>query len=427
MTASAPRRSWSRCHSSTASPTRAAARMASISSQEPGNWTTPNFTRSRSPPRAGWPAAARTWRGSCAGSSTSSSTSRPTCTLRTPSNPSAGSARSTACPCGSRIPALGRIRTRALTPTALQPARERLAGELLVGGHVALARRGHDVVGDRRRRRGLVPARAGGPVAHVLLVERRLAVPDLVLVGGPEARRVGRADLVAEREHAGGVEPELELRVGQDHAARPGVLGDRLVDGDRDVAQPPGELVGAHELRGPGQVDRLVVALLGLRRRREDRLRQLLGLLQAGGQLDAGDRARALVVLPARARDVAAHDALDRQHLQPLDPQRAPALVGRHAVGGGEEVVGHDLLRQPEPQDGEARQDLALVRDRRRMDDVVGRDPVGGDHQQVAVQVVDLADLALGQQRERHASNLATGQAAGMTSSRPSSSGTKRT
>ena len=34
------------------------------------------------------------------------------------------------------------------------------------------------------------------------------------------------------------------------------------------------------------------------------------------------------------------------------------------------------------------------------MHDVVGRDAVGGDHQQVVPEVVDLPDLALGEQRE---------------------------
>ena len=51
--------------------------------------------------------------GSRAGSSASSSTMRPTRTCSTPSKPSAGSARSTALPCGSRMPSFGRIRTRA--------------------------------------------------------------------------------------------------------------------------------------------------------------------------------------------------------------------------------------------------------------------------------------------------------------------------
>src|SRR3984885_1844228 len=58
--------------------------------------------------------------GNVAGSSTSSSISRPTWTLRTPSKPSAGSARSTAWPCGSRIPALGLTRTLALIGTDLE-------------------------------------------------------------------------------------------------------------------------------------------------------------------------------------------------------------------------------------------------------------------------------------------------------------------
>ncbi len=49
-------------------------------------------------------------------------------------------------------------------------------------------------------------------------------------------------------------------------------------------------------------------------------LGELLGLAQAWRQIDAGDAAGRLVVLPAGAREVAAHDALDRQHLQSLDP-----------------------------------------------------------------------------------------------------------
>ena len=136
------------------------------------------------------------------------------------------------------------------------------------------------------------------------------------------------------------VEAELELRVGEDHAALARVRGDRLVDGDRDVAQPLGQLARADELGRRGQVDRLVVALVRLRRRGEDRLRQLLGLLQPGGQLDPGDGAGGLVVLPARAGDVAAHDALDREHLEPLDAQRAAAQLGGHAVGGRDRWLG---------------------------------------------------------------------------------------
>src|ERR687890_2021249 len=51
--------------------------------------------------------------------STSISTSLPTCTVRTPSKPRAGSAFFTASPCGSRIPALGRTRTRILKASGI--------------------------------------------------------------------------------------------------------------------------------------------------------------------------------------------------------------------------------------------------------------------------------------------------------------------
>src|SRR3954452_19554958 len=141
------------------------------------------------------------------GSSTSSSTRRPTWTLETPRNPSAGSARSTAMPCGSRMPALGRVRTRARTALRVGPADpvvEGLAGDALVGLDVELARAGDDVVRDRRRRRRLVPAARRGPVADVLLVEGRLPAAGLVAVGRPVARRVGRQDLVPDHELAVG-------------------------------------------------------------------------------------------------------------------------------------------------------------------------------------------------------------------------------
>ena len=61
------------------------------------------------------------------------------------------------------------------------------------------------------------------------------------------------------------------------------------------------------------EVDVLVVlAVLGLGRRREDRLGQPVALAQPGRQRDAADRAARLVLLPAGAGEVAADDDLDR-------------------------------------------------------------------------------------------------------------------
>ena len=104
-------------------------------------------------------------------------------------------------------------------------------------------------------------------------------------------------------------------------------------------------------------VDVLVVAARRLGRRREDRLGQLLRLGEPVGEPVAAHLAGRPVVLPARAGEVAAHDALDRQHLEP------PAL-GRAAVGAQrEQVVRDQLARAREPEPGEPGQDASLVRD----------------------------------------------------------------
>ena len=47
---------------------------------------------------------------------------------------------------------------------------------------------------------------------------------------------------------------------------------------------------------------------------------------EARGQLDPADRAGGLIVLPPGARDVAANDALDREHLQAPHHKAAAAL-----------------------------------------------------------------------------------------------------
>src|SRR6476646_2988467 len=103
-----------------------------------------------------------------------------------PSKPSAGSAPSTALPCGSRIPSLGRIRTRAFTAANLTS--ERALGNALVGLDVLGARLLDDVGRQLRRRRRFVPTLFAGPVAHELLVEGGRGRAGPPAVGGPEAR-----------------------------------------------------------------------------------------------------------------------------------------------------------------------------------------------------------------------------------------------
>ena len=175
----------------------------------------------------------------------------------------------------------------------------------------------------------------------------------------------------------------------------------KRVERERRVAHLLGQRAVADERDGALEVDRLVVALLGLRRGREERLGQLLGLLQAGGQRDARDRAGGLVVLPAGAGDVAAHDALDRQHLELAHGERRGRVPRRARRRSRRRGGWRRCARvRAEPEDRQPGEHLALVGDRRRVDDVVGRDPVGGDHEQLVAQVVDLPDLARGEQGE---------------------------
>src|SRR5256714_6525693 len=248
MTASTPRRSRSECQRSTASPTRRAASWASTSSQEPGNRTTPNFTRRRRSPRrarrrrrsprsAGWPAASRTSPEAARDPRRRARPAAPRARWPRPRTPAPEARARPPGPGGRGSPPWGGSAPAPSRRHPGEPGVERLAGDPLVGLHVLGARARDDVVGDGRGRRGLVPAAAGRPVADVLLVEGRLWTPGLVAVRRPEPRGVGREHLVAERQDAVGVPPELELGVGEDDAVGACVLGAMAVEIDRDVLE----------------------------------------------------------------------------------------------------------------------------------------------------------------------------------------------
>ena len=120
----------------------------------------------------------------------------------------------------------------------------------------------------------------------------------------------------------------------------------------------------------------VVEALLGLRRRRQDRLGQALILLHAVGQVVAAERAAALrVVRPDRrrrdARQVRAHHELDRQRL-------AFARDGDGRIGHVDDVVRRDVGGRLEPERRHLVQHLALERNRAQHD-VERADPVGRD------------------------------------------------
>ena len=100
-----------------------------------------------------------------------------------------------------------------------------------------------------------------------------------------------------------------------------------------------------------------------------------------------------LVGVQAEPGEIAAGDALHREHVQAAAADRPPGPFGRH-VGGGDHVVGHQARELVEPPQGELGEDLALVRDQCGQHDVVDADLVRGDKQDVVAIGVDVADLA---------------------------------
>jgi hypothetical protein len=228
------------------------------------------------------------------------------------------------------------------------------------------------------------------------------------LVGRPEAGRVRRQHLVDEDEAPGVVEAELELGVGDDDAAGQGIGGGVAVDAEGHVPDLPGEVL-ADEVGGVAEAHVLVVlADGGLGGRGIDGLRQPVRLAQPGRQRDVADGAGALVVLPAGADEVAAHDGLHRQrpHLAHDDGALAEgaALVRvRHDIGEREvgQVVRHQVRRARKPEVGHPGEHLALARDRLRQHHVEGGEPVGGDDEHVRiVDAVDVAHLAAVDERQ---------------------------
>ena len=152
----------------------------------------------------------------------------------------------------------------------------------------------------------------------------------------------------------------------------------------------------------------VMLAGLGLGGRREDGLGQLAGVFQAGGQRHAADRLRRLVFLPAAAGQVAAHNGLDRNRLEPLDQHRAAHhlwQLGRRDRTFGRiagQVVGANVAELVEPEQRHLREQRTFAGNRLAQDHVKSAEPVAGDHQQaVFADGVVVAYLATRQQRQR--------------------------
>ena len=226
-----------------------------------------------------------------------------------------------------------------------------------------------DLVRQRRRRRLLVPVDRFQVIAHELLIERKLRPARLVRIRRPEARRIRREHFVAQHQFLAH-ESELELRVRDDDALRLRVLRRARINRQRQIAQPLRKIL-ADQRHHVLERDILVMPGLRLRRRREDRLRQLVALAQARRQPDAAHRSALLILLPARSGDVAARHAFDLDHVGALHEHRAAfQLIGKCRQRlrvfldiGRQKMRGREVAQKIEPEDRKLREHPALVRE----------------------------------------------------------------
>jgi len=165
----------------------------------------------------------------------------------------------------------------------------------------------------------------------------------------------------------------------------------------------------------------VVLALLCLRRRREDRFRQAITLAKAARQPDSADGAAFLVLLPARAGEIPADDGFDRKdlggpadhdppsdrvelckigRLVPRPPEIGRVCARQDREVSVEEMVWNDPCRFREPEPRQACKNASLVRNHCRENYVERRDAVGCDHQEPAiVERREVSDLPRSQER----------------------------
>ena len=153
----------------------------------------------------------------------------------------------------------------------------------------------------------------------------------------------------------------------------------------------------------------VVAAQGGLGRRGIERLLEPVALAHATRQFDPAHGPRGLVFLPARARQIAADDRLDRQDLELFDQHRAAAQdlcvlahPFRHGVNvGGDQMVRTDVFKQMKPEQADLGKDLALAGNPVGHHHIEGAQTIRGDEEQmVGIDLEDLADFAAGEQFE---------------------------
>ena len=180
----------------------------------------------------------------------------------------------------------------------------------------------------------------------------------------------------------------------------------RHIDFQRHAAHFGGD-VGADQIGRLPVADIFVMqAHIGLGRRRVDRFGQDLSIDQAFRQADPADAAGFPVIVPAAADQIAAHDGFERQGFEPArhhraaDHWRALIRIGDGLLQSGVRLmVRDDVAGAVEPEIRHIGQHPALVGNRRRQHHIEGRQPIGGDDQDLVIpDRIHVADLAPGEQ-----------------------------
>ena len=264
---------------------------------------------------------------------------------------------------------------------------------------VLFARALHDFLGQLGAGRGAVPGLDRLQViAEELLVEARLRAAWAVIIGGPEARAVGRENFVREEDAPGDrLEAEFELRIREDDAALGGVGGGPSVEIECQVAQFVVALF-AEQRDGLLRREILIVAVVVLARGREKRLGQPVGFAQAGrdGLAADGDGARDIPPSPIRRDGRAPRTRRERFRNAARASGGHRTRAGRRPRAARNRAHGsaHWLSVSANQCRDSAVRILPLSGIKRRHDHVVGRDAVRSDQPDFVLPGVDVAHLA---------------------------------
>src|SRR5437870_1164916 len=152
-----------------------------------------------------------------------------------------------------------------------------------------------------------------------------------------------------------------------------------------------------------------VVAGFGLCCRGEYWFGQLFRFAQALWQLMAANLGGPLVVLPARAGQVAAHDAFNWKDVRSPNEHRASPQLGcvvLHRLGhfvnlSCEEMIWNDVRQPCEPKPRQRGEHFALAFDWRRDNAIKCRDAIGRyDQQTIAIDFVNVSNFAAAKESE---------------------------